>query len=49
MKTIKIVLDGDKWCAYREEGFTDIQECNAGFGATEIEALKKLIKIETEG
>jgi hypothetical protein len=40
-------LDGNKWCAHRED-FTNLQECNAGFGDTPQEAYEELKLTETK-
>ena len=42
---IKIVLDGNAWCAYRLP-FRNLQEDDAGFGATPQIALTALLKSE---
>ena len=44
--TITFSVDGDKWCAVYAEGFTNIQECPAGFGSTPELALSNLISQE---
>ncbi len=41
-RNIKTFMDGDMWCAVYSEGFTNIQECNAGFAYTEQEAIDNL-------
>lgn len=43
---IRVFKDGNAWCAVRREGFTNIQECTAGFGDTPHEAVKKLLTEE---
>lgn len=43
-KELKFFKDGDKICCVVEEGFTNIQECTAGFGNTEEEAEKDLLE-----
>jgi len=42
---IEIVLDGDAWCAYRKP-FRNLQEDEAGFGATPQIALTALLESE---
>ena len=42
---IKIVLDGNAWCAYRQP-FRNLQEDDAGFGATPQIALTALLESE---
>lgn len=42
---IKIVLDGNAWCAYRLP-FRNLQEDDAGFGATPQIALTALLESE---
>jgi hypothetical protein len=42
---IKIVLDGNAWCAYRLP-FRNLQEDNAGFGVTPQIALTALLESE---
>ena len=44
---IRVYRDGDAWCAVRRDGFTNIQECNAGFHATPDGAVRALLKEET--
>lgn len=44
---IRLYMDGNAWCAVRAEGFTDIQECPAGFGSTPTEAVTDLLRAET--
>ena len=39
----RLFMDGDKWCATRED-FVDLQESPAGFGSTALEALANLCK-----
>ena len=39
---INVIKDGNMWCAYKIEGFTNIQECPAGFGETPNEAVENL-------
>lgn len=41
-KKFIIQLDGDMWCAYQEP-FTNIQECDAGFGHHPTEAIENLL------
>ena len=41
-RKIKTFMDGDMWCAVYEEGFTNIQECNAGYAETEQNAISVL-------
>lgn len=41
----EVFLDGAQWCAVRP-GFTNLQECPAGFGATPDEAIQDLIRNE---
>ena len=44
---IAVIQDGTAWCAYRKDGFTNIQECAAGFSYTSrLEAVKDLLKQE---
>lgn len=38
-----IKMDGDKWCAHRRD-FVNLQESEAGFGATALEAMAALCK-----
>ena len=45
---IRLYKDGNKWCAVRSEGFTNIQECHAGFSTFPAEAVVKLIATEQE-
>jgi hypothetical protein len=42
---IQIVFDGNAWCAYRLP-FRNLQEDDAGFGATPQIALTALLKLE---
>jgi hypothetical protein len=42
---IRIVLDGNAWCAYRMP-FRNLQEDDAGFGSTPQMALTALLEIE---
>lgn len=44
MNRVRVYMDGDKWCAVYGPTFTNIQECPAGFGDTETEALAALVK-----
>ena len=44
---IKVELDGNAWCATRD-GFVNLQESPAGFGATRLEAVKALLSAEKE-
>ena len=44
-KTVIIKKDGNMWCSHRED-FINLQESDAGFGETEVKALKNLIRIE---
>lgn len=44
-QSIKIYRYEGGWCAYRGDTWVEV---NAGFGATELEALQKLIAIEQE-
>lgn len=39
---VRTFKDGDAWCAVVGKGFTNIQECKAGFGATREEAIAQL-------
>lgn len=41
--------DGNMICCVVKEGFTNIQECDAGFGKTKEEALVDLLKSTTKG
>lgn len=38
---VNVFMDGNMWCAVRD-GFTNIQECPAGFGQTPDEAFENL-------
>lgn len=42
---IRIVLDGNAWCAYRLP-FRNLQEDDAGFGSTPQMALVALLEVE---
>jgi hypothetical protein len=42
---IRIVLDGNAWCAYRMP-FRNLQEDDAGFGSTPQMALTALLEVE---
>lgn len=42
-KGINVILDGNAWCATGPE-FVNLQESNAGFGATPREAVAELLK-----
>ena len=39
---VNVMKDGDSWCAF-EDGFLNLQESEAGFGATPHEAVMELI------
>lgn len=43
---ISVYPDGSAWCAVRTKGFTNIQECPAGFGDTPQDALSVLLAEE---
>ncbi len=38
---IELLMDGNMWCA-REPNFEDLQQSEAGFGATKEEAMRAL-------
>jgi len=40
---LRLYLDGDQWCATRND-FVNLQESDAGFGPTALEALSELVK-----
>lgn len=42
LEGLQLTRDGDKWCVVRKEGFTNIQECNAGFGDDVVTAISQL-------
>ena len=44
MSEVKLYMDGDKWCAVYEPTFINLEESLAGFGDSEAEALKDLVK-----
>jgi len=41
---LKYFNDGDMICCVIKDGFTNIQECTAGFGITKKEAMADLLK-----
>lgn len=45
-KKYVVTLDGDKWMAFDESTFVDLQESVAEFGDTPLEALSKLLERE---
>lgn len=40
---LQLYMEGDRWCATRAD-FTNLQESNAGFGETCLEAIAELLK-----
>lgn len=40
---VDVEMDGNAWCAHRQD-FINLQESNAGFGETILEALSELCK-----
>lgn len=47
MKKVIIEMDGDSYCARRED-FVDLQTSNVGYGMSDLEALEDLIKAENK-
>lgn len=44
-QTYQVFKDGSAWCAVGAD-FINLQESDAGFGDTPVEALAELLKIE---
>ena len=40
---ILVSMDGDAWCAVRNDTFVDIQESDCGFGDTPQSAIDELL------
>lgn len=44
--TIRVYMDGDKWCAIREKTFVDIVSSPIGFGSCPVKAINHLLSEE---